>query len=473
MVPELRVLSSGEIASIFDRVLEFLSKRGVKIKHKPILKLLDEAGAWVNSNDEMVRFPRGFVEDLLKKTPHHFSLAAVDEKCDMPCPPKSGSFYMFANSGASTIIDPDTGTCRDVCISDVRKWGQLVGTLTNIDSTGFQTPSDVPPESIDVHSLRALLENTSKHVWIQPHSEGSIRYLMDLVIARAGGEESLRERPIASVMSNSLTPFVFESMDIEVISQACRCGIPIHVSSLPVAGGTSPVTIAGSILVAGIEVLAQVVIAQLIKPGIPVIGLSASLAMDMFSGKALKASVEAIQSNAGFVQFMKEAFEIPTHSAGITSDSPILDGQSMIERSLRGLMISGVGADMIGRAGELEGAKIISPLQLIIDDEITAMLKRIMCGIEFNEETAGWDDILAISPGGHFLMEPHTLIHCRNLFRPHLFVHRSGEVWKDLIVIAQETYRHLSARADTPTLSPHTCSQMDLIVREADRELIH
>ena len=250
------------------------------------------------------------------------------------------------------MIDPETGIYRELRISDVENWARLVDLLDHIDMCAFPTPTDTPPRTADVYSLRALLENTSKHIWIQPHSEASLGFLIDLVIAKAGGEENLKERPIASIISDAMTPFGLKSLDGEVILQSCRYGIPIHASTLPVAGATSPITLMGSVIVAGIEVLMQLVIAQIVKPGIPVIGLSGLFNMDMLTGRTLKASGWAIQGNAVFVQFMREAYHIPTHCAGFTTDSPIPDGQSMIERSLRALMIS---AARLGYHGEGRG----------------------------------------------------------------------------------------------------------------------
>jgi trimethylamine---corrinoid protein Co-methyltransferase len=471
MIPDLKLLSKDDIALILEKVLTFLSEKGVKIRHRGVLKTLDEGGAWVDFDSQLVRFPRGIIERCLEDVPKHCLLAAQDQAKDMSCPSHPGSFYMCGNTGASRMIDPETGALREVLLSDVVKWGHLLDSLNDIHSSGFQTPADVPPQTVDVHSLKALLENSSKHIWIQPHREGSIKYLIALAVEVTGGEEKLRKRPVVSIITDSLSPFEFKSMDMEAMVQACRYQIPIHISSLPVAGATAPVTIGGSLLVMGIEILAQLIIAQLIKPGTPTIGLSAALTMNMITGRASKASVEGIRANAAFIQFMKEVYHIPTHCAGLTTDSPLLDAQSMIERSVRGLMVAASGADILGRAGELEAAKIVSPLQLIIDDEITGMLKAMISRLGITEETLAWDDLMAIPPGGNFLMQPHTLAHCRDAFRPRLFMRREGDA--DLFEQARERYSDLMKKEREPILSDHVRSQMDLIVQEADRELIH
>ena len=131
----------------------------------------------------------------------------------------------------------------------------------------------------------------------------------------------------------------------------------------------------------------------------------------------------------------------------------------------------------MGRAGELAAAKTISPIQLIIDNEVTGMLRHLKSGVEFSEETMAWDVILAVPPGGHFLDQKHTLDHCRDGFRPQLFVRNPAELsemqgGKDLLLTAQEKYKEFAGKERTLTISDQTLSEMDRIVQEADRALV-
>jgi len=470
------VLSESEVVELAEKVMQYLAEQGVKIQHPSVLKVLDQAGAQVDIEAEIVRFPRELVETALKKAPKSFTLAAAMSKSDLPLPHPTGNFYSCTGTGARGIVDPESGAYRRLTVSDVRRWGQLINVLDNVDLCAFPTPTDVPPETADVHSLRALLESSAKHIWVQPHTEETLPYLYELAAARAGSRESLAERPIVSIIADSLTPFRFKSMDIEVILQACRHGIPIHASSVPVIGGTSPITIAGTVLVAGIEVLAMVTIAQILRPGIPVIGLATALSMDMLSGQVVKASPEAMLANAACAQFIRRVFRIPTHTAGFTTDMFQPDGQAMTEHSLYALMVAAAGASILGRAGELEAAKTFSPIQLIVDNEIAGVLKRLHRGIELSEETLAWEDILAVAPGGHFLETAHTLRHCRDAFQPRLFLRQSRDGWEsegrpDLITRARERYREFIVEAKEPEIPDSIREEMDRIVQEADLAL--
>jgi trimethylamine:corrinoid methyltransferase-like protein len=268
-------------------------------------------------------------------------------------------------------------------------------------------------------------------------------------------------------------------MDIEVMIQACNFGLPVHASSLPVIGGTSPITTAGTVLTAAIEVLAMVIMIQLIKPGHPVFALATALGMDMMNGRAVKACPEAMQANAVSAQFLTEAFGLPVHTAGLTTDTFDADGQAMVEHSLYGFMAAAAGAAILGRAGELEAAKTFSPLQLVVDDEIVAALRRLrklQVELTLEEQSTAWKDILAVSPGGHFLETEHTLRHCREAFRPELFSRQSRDAWESggrrtLIDRARDRCRELLAGAKGLDVPGARIEEMKRIVAEADRIL--
>jgi len=470
-------LSTTDIDMIFDKVLTYLSDRGVTVQHAGVLKTLSAAGAKVDYQTEQVRFPNDLVKELLNEAPRSFKLAAADSSLDLELPCPSGAFYVCTNTGARGIIDPASNTYREVTIADIERWGQLVEGLENIHMCAVPTATDAPPETVDVHGLATLLTATRKPIWIQPHREETLPFLFDLAIARSGGEEQFKERPCVSFISDSFTPFKFKAMDVEVILQACRWGVPVHACSLPTLGGTAPITPVGTVILAGIEVLSLLLIAQTIGPGTPVLGLATSLAMDMQSGMALKASVEAMRTNAVSAQFISEAYGIPTHICGMTTDTFISDGQSQIERCLGGLNLAQSGVDIMGRAGELEAAKIISPAQLVVDNELVAMIKHLLSPLQVNAQTMAWEDLLAVAPGGHFLEQPSTLKYCRDAFRSALFKHQAREVWeskgeKDLIERArQKALDAWTSQSDTKWLPQDTLAELDRIVSRADRSL--
>ncbi len=470
-------LSQEERDQLREKVFELLWQKGVTMDHPSILKLIAEAGAHVNFEKSLVKFPRSLLEKILESVPRSLRLSAMDESKDLQIPRSDGTFHVRTNTGARSYLEPESGHYRDVAIEDVGTWGRLVNALDHIDFCGLPFPSDVPVETADIHALRTMLFNSKKHLWIQPYSAASIEYLIQLVTVAAGGEEELRRRPLASFITCSLTPLAFKFMDLEVIYQTCRRGIPVHACSLPSAGGTAPITLPGVVLLASAEILTMLAVTQVVQPGSPVIATSLFFSLDMATGRTLQASAEAIKGAALAVGFLKEAYGVPTHTYGFGADSPEMDGQSMGERALLGLLIAGARADILGGAGQIEVASAISPLQLMIDHELAGMVREIVGELKLDDETMAWEDLLGLPQGGHFLQTNHTLRHCRDFFRPQLFIRQSREVWeqqgrKELSTRTREAYEGLKERGKPKEFNKDTANEINGIVETADRNLI-
>ena len=481
MALDAKYLSDAKIEQLAEQVATYLAERGVEVRHRGMLKSLEAAGARIDKAGAVVRFPREVQERALQSAPRSFSMYAADREpgaaAGLPIPHPSGGFYTCTGTGARGYEDPESGEHRNLRIADVQLWGRLATALQNIDLCAFPTPTDVPPQTADVHSLCALLQSTGKHVWIQPHTEQTLPFLLELCSARAGGTARLKARPPAGIIACALTPFRFKAMDIEVLLQAGEYGLPVHASSLPVIGGTAPISTSGTVLIAAIEVLAMVIMTQIVHPGHPVFALATSLAMDMRSGRALKACPEAMQANAAAAAFIKRAYDLPVHTAGLSSDAGNAGGQAQVQHSLYAYMVAASGAAIIGRAGELEAAKTFSPLQLVIDEEIFAAVRRLRgLQIDFRSEQkcAAWEDILDLKAGGHFLETIHTLRHCGEAFQPRLFTDPSREAGtvraaNGLIDRARDRLHDVLAVSKAPDIAASRLEAMKQIVAEADR----
>jgi len=274
-----------------------------------------------------------------------------------------------------------------------------------------------------------------------------------------------------------LTPLTIERWCAEVIFQAAHYGLPLQASCLPSAGGTAPVTMAGTLLLYAVESLAIVVMSQIIKPGLPVTGVPLFFALDMVTGKIAMASIEASLGQAAGVQFTKTAYRIPTRTLGFGTDSPVPDQQAVIQKSFRALLIALAGSDTLCGAGGIDTSMVISPSQLIIDNTIAAMIKRIISGFLVNDDTLAEKEIFDTLPGGHFLELDHTLRHCRDALRPELFVSVAREIWsmegaKDLFNRALDKYKELKMELKPQALPREVQSALDEIVESADKHLV-
>jgi trimethylamine:corrinoid methyltransferase-like protein len=467
----------SQVEQLRGRVLAMLADHGVKLDpHPELIPLLTAAGIRVDAESHVARFPAPVTERLLAQAPRRFTLGARRPELRLELPRPDGTFYARTNTGGHGWIDPETGAYRKTTAADLAAWAHLVNGLDEINFMPFLFCDDVPVQTADVHALAVLLQNTPKHVWVQPYSADTVAPLIRLGAAAAGGERALSQNPVISLIACSLSPRAFKFMDLEIIYRAAKAGLPIQACSLPGAGGTGPATLPGVILLAAVEILAMLVMAQAAAPGTPVVACPIIFSTDMLSGRSLQSSIESFKAASGAVQFLKAAFGLPTHNYGSGADSPVADGQSMCERAMLSMLMGLSGSDILGGAGQLEVATVVSPLQLIADNEVIGMVRRVAQGLTIDEDALACDVIAGTAPGDHFLTSKHTLKHCRSFHRPTVFTRTTREAWeregrKDLMDKCLERHRVLMSQ--TPRFAPSAAETeaADAIVKEADRRL--
>jgi trimethylamine--corrinoid protein Co-methyltransferase len=471
-------LTPVQVDLLRDKVFDLLETYGVKLdQHPEMFKVLANAGAKVDAERGMVRFPRALMDEFIEKAPKKFVLGARQKDRILELPRPDGTFYARTNTGAHGWIEPETGTHRKINVADLAQWAELINHLDEISFVPYLFCDDVPVKTADIHALCTVLKNTGKHVWVQPYSTASIEHLINLGAAVAGGETALKANPVISMIACSLTPRSFKYMDIEIILQSAKALLPIHACSLPGAGGTAPATLPGVILLATAEILAMLAMAQAVQPGTPVVACPIIFSTDMRSGRSLQSSVEALKCASGCNQFIKAAYGLPTHNYGTGSDAASVDGQCMSERAMLSTLMGVSGLDILGGAGQLETATVVSPLQLMVDNEVIGMVRQIMKGMTFDDDQLAWDVLVETKPGEHFLTSPHTLKHCRDAFMPQNFVRITREAWerqgkKDLLARTLEQHRALMAGGNAFLLDEPLSKEIDAIVRAADRILV-
>jgi trimethylamine--corrinoid protein Co-methyltransferase len=471
-------LSSQERKILREKVFVLLESYGVKLDpHPRMFENLKNANMVIDKDNHIVKFPKSILEKLINNAPKSFVLGCLDKDKSLPLPRPDGSFYARSGTGAHGYIDPETGNYRRVTLEDLARWAGLINQLDEISFLPYLFANDAPAKTADVHALATLLKSTPKHIWVQPYSSESVEHLIALGTAAAGGRKALADNPVISMIACSLTPRSFKKMDIEIILEAAAAGIPIHACSLPGAGGTAPATIPGTVLLAVAEILAITAMAQIVNPGAPVVACPIIFSTDMRTGRSLQSSVEAIRAASMAVQFIKQEFGLPTHCYGSGTDSPTIDGQSFSERSMLTTWMAASGLDIFGGAGQLEVATAVSPLQLIIDNEILAMARKLIAPFDLDDDQLAWEPLTKlVRPGRDFLTIDHTLQHCRDGFSPFNFIQSARDDWqaggaKSLLDRARETYVDMKAYQNRYAVKEELAKELDDLVGAADRAI--
>jgi len=135
------------------------------------------------------------------------------------------------------------------------------------------------------------------------------------------------------------------------------------------------------------------------------------------------------------------------------------------------------GANLIYGAGMLDSGLIFSYAQLVIDNDIFKMIRKVMQGMRVDDENLAVDIIKSVGPGGDFLMQDHTMKYMRTLPSvPNLIDRGNRENWlasgeKGLAEKAAEKAAEILANHKPVPLSDETKSALRSVVEESDAEM--
>jgi trimethylamine--corrinoid protein Co-methyltransferase len=472
----IRFLSDEDVRKIHEQTLTVLGDIGVTVEHDSGRAMLADAGAKVDPQTHVVRIPSDLVERSLKTAPKRIVLGARDPDKDLVLK-LGGRMYARNGGGPGHIVDMGTGKARKIMTTDVADYARLVDALDHIDYAAPVYAQDTPPATRDIRALATIFANTVKHINMRVLDVRSLPYVIKMAEIVAGGKEQLRERPLITMLESPIAPLKIPGVLVDTLVTCGEYGIPVEICSMPNAGATGPITLAGSLLMSNVEMLAAVVISQFAHPAAPLEFAPRLVIMDMASGRSLTGSIEnALLACAG-VQLARECYQIPVNMHGPYTDSVVIDSQSAIERTYFTFLPAFAGANVLAGAGHLEQGLVISFPQLLIDDEIHGLVNRALEGFEVNDDTLAMDAIVRSMAEGNFLMDVHTLKHLRmGRYIPHLLTRDARAAWeaagsKNMAVRAKERAQELLKTYQPAPLNEDVARALDEVVVEAAREL--
>lgn len=475
------VMSDAELANMKARMEQILIERGIHLDHDELLKELADLGCVVDMEKKDLKFTKELIDKAVAAVPKTFTLYSPSGKYDLEFPHPQGKFYTRTNTGAPNYRTVD-GDTHYVKLEEVDEWYKLTNAMENVDFVTLPSTSGeyVPGDAVDVYTLEKALKHSAKHIWIQPYESDNVQHLIDMSAAAVGGLDELRKRPIVSFIACGVPFLTYKHMDAEILYRCAKAGVPVQPCSLPTAGANTPVTAVGTAFAASAEVFAQIIILELLCPGLPVIATPLLFSMDMQSTYTLQSNTEITISRTIAMELFERGYNIRAHSYGTGTDSLTLDAQNFIERTSLTDAMALSEASVLGGAGQLETAKTISPLQLIIDNEIFGIAQRIRMGLDVNDETMDWDELIAgldRDPAFSFLMSEHTFRHYEEPHRPDMFNRDGVARWemngkKDLLDMAREKFDAIMAAEDTYALAPDKAAAVEAALKVAHAALV-
>lgn len=406
MRPCFRILDDHLIERIIDEGFELLSDPGVRVHNTEALELLAEAGADVDFDSQIAFIPRDIIERALETAPSEFYLYNLDGERVVQY---GGDAVQFdPGSAAITILDSETQEQRPPVTEDFVKFVKLVETLPQLDAQSTALIcTDVPEEIGDLYRLYLALIAARKPIITGAFRKDTWWTMKDMLVAVAGSQEALAERPIAVFDVCPSPPLLWSDLTCQNMIDCSRHGIPSQLVSMPLAGATAPVTITGAVVQHTAECMSGITICQLARPGAPIVWGGSPAAFDMREGTTPMGAVGTWMIDASYTEVGK-ALDMPTHAYLGMSDAKVVDAQCGLESSGGTLLAALAGVNMVSGAGMMDFESCQSYEKLVIDAEIIGMAKRLVAGVEARDDPMALDLMRKLGHRADYLGQLHT-----------------------------------------------------------------
>ncbi len=470
---KLEILTPAEVRKVHDATLWIIEKVGVRFPSEQALDIWEAHGAHVDRSTKIVRAKAELIESALKSCPPVYPLAARDPEQDLLL---DGNHVFVGTDGCGVeVIDMQSGQRRTSQLQDVRDIARLADATEEVAFHWVPVSAqDTPVETRGLHEIRAIWENSTKHVQTESiYKASEAEAAIEMAALIAGGMEQLRRRPVLSLMQCTAPPLGHDGGSLDAALLAAKAGIPTGFMTMAACLTTGPATMAGNLAVGNAEVISGTALLQLAYPGAPVFYAAAQTASDLRSGAYTGGGPEDFLFGAA-TNVLSDFYDMPLSMGSWATGAKEPNWQAGIENSLSTFMASIVMSDMLLGVGFLHGSRIWSYAEMMMDCEIFSIIRKTLEGIEVSDETLALDTVAAVGPGGNFLSQKHTRQHMHDLFLPEFMDRRPYNEWEakkdDARDWALAKARRVLAAHQPEPLDPKVNQEMGRIIASLEKQ---
>ena len=378
---------------------------------------------------ERITFPKRVRDDVLGR------IEAMRQS-NGPCRPAqvaSDQLSYSASGQAFYCCDLQTETLRQATTHDQVQWSWICDLFPRLGRAHPTfIPQDVPPSYCDLHTFATIILNSKQPHRVSVYNADLLQHFMELQAVCDGSIEAVKANPVFAAKCWVNTPFMITRENIEVGMKArAMLEQPLQLSTMPVAGVATPVTLAGATVQTTAEVLALNCISMAVD-GQLCGYVAGPLTFDMRTGihTQVGPDVELI----GLAARQMGAYTFGGEFTGIggpTTTAQMPGAQSVMEKALSTMFAVCSGLRGFGSLGILSTADIGSVVQLMLDLELMKHFERLIQGIAVDEERLAEEVIKEVAPrGAYYLNHDHTAKFFRSeLYMPELVDRRVPMAW--------------------------------------------
>ncbi len=472
----LEILSADHVEAIHRASLRILAEIGMEVLGDRALDAFSRAGARVDRLTRNVRLDPAQVETLVATAPSEFRLHARNPERNLVF---GGTNLVFgAVGGPAFVSDLDRGR-RAGNFADFVDYVRIIGALDIIhqEGGGPLEPTDLPVQTRHLDMYRTFAVELDKTWQCLGFGARPVDDALEVAcLIRGVDRDTLLHEPSLMTVINTNSPLRLDGPMGDGLMEMALHGQPVVATPFTLAGAMSPVSLAGAIAQQNAEALFLVALAQIVRPGAPMVYGAFTSNVDMRTGAPAFGTPEYVKGAIASGQ-MARRYRLPWRSSNATA-SNVVDAQAAYESEMAvwGAVMGGVNLLYQG-AGWLEGGLTASYEKLIIDAEILQMLSEVLQPIPVDEASLGFEAIAEVGPGGHFFGTAHTLERYETAFyRPIVSDWRNFETWQaDGAQTATERantiWKRLLVEAVPPALDPPILEALDALVDRRKREI--
>jgi trimethylamine--corrinoid protein Co-methyltransferase len=475
--PRIRVevLNRENLQRIDLASIQILERVGVKIYHDRCLKLLDEAGADVDYGKKQVWMPEYLVREALQSTPSRFTLYPRDPRFNVRMEGRRVHFGVGA-PGVTQILDIETGKPRPPTSEDAKNLARLVDAVENFYTyNSIVTPTEVNPLVQDLHRWAIVFNHLEKAVFDGGSGKVKAEAFLAMASAIAGGIEELKKKPLVMGFGCPTSPLQHPQESLDWLIAFAERGIPYAIISEPIAGVSGPVTLAGSLAQMNAEILSEIVIAQLIRRGTPLLYAANPFPMDMKTGNVALGAPE-VGLMAAISTQLAQYYGVPSETV-CAQDGKVIDAQYGFDRSMA-ILPALAGSNLIGGGAILDAGNMASYEAVVLGNEFAGLVYRILRGAWMDDESLALDPIQKIGAGGNFLAHPHTLRHAmKEIWYPSLIDRWGRSAWeergsKTILEKAREKVKRTLKEHEPTPLDKDVQEKISQILKETEKRVL-
>jgi trimethylamine--corrinoid protein Co-methyltransferase len=445
--------------------VNILSEVGVCVPDDQTLGNLKVAGFIVDDDAQMVRIPDDLIHEALCTLPRDVRLYRRGSQAGIDF--EKRSYFMGAGTPVN-VQDVNTSERRLATRQDVRSLVILQDALDQVDIVRPTVTATDMGEFSDLVEIAELLRHTEKPIVHRTLSPDRVEAAVEMLAAVAGGAGNLKDYPHFATLYCPISPAYFTKENIRCMLRWAEHSIPITLLSMAMGGASAPATLLGQLVVINLEILAWIVILQILYPGTPLLYGSVSSVLDMRTGILPLGSPERGMINSG-AAIMGRYYGIPSMCGGLSTDAKEVDVQAGYEKAVTAFPLLMEGASIIYGVGAVDAGAAISYSQMVMDNELIGGLHRMMEGITVHDLEEEVALIRANIPRGNFLKEKHTRQTFRRHWQPELLNREPYETWlatrTTVAEKSREKAKDLLASHQPPRLPVETEAEIERILR--------